>query len=99
MKTTFLAAHAVPPEFAGRADDYIDVVVSDMLPAARRGLVDAVDGFCENIGFTAKQMERVFDKAAELGLPVKLHAEQLSDQVGQRWRPGAARCLRIIWNI
>src|SRR5262245_8397089 len=83
VRTTFLGAHALPPEFAGRADDYIDEVCSAMLPAlAREGLVDAVDAFCESIGFTPAQCERVFSAARALGLPVKLHAEQLSDQGG-----------------
>ena len=83
IKTTFLGAHALPPEFKDRADDYIDLVVSEILPAAHgEGLVDAVDGFCEHIGFTPAQIERVFAKAKELGLPIKLHAEQLSDQGG-----------------
>ena len=82
IKTTFLAAHALPPEFDGRADAYIDAVV-DMIPAARdSGLADAVDGFCETIGFTPEQTARVFDAAARVGLPVKLHADQLSDLGG-----------------
>ena len=81
--TTFLGAHALPPEFAGRPDDYISEVCDVMLPAlAEQGLVDAVDAFCERIGFTNAQTARVFDKAGALGLPVKLHAEQLSDQGG-----------------
>jgi imidazolonepropionase len=83
VATTFLGAHALPPEFAGRADDYIDELCERMLPAlAAQGLVDAVDAFCERIGFTAAQTERVFERARALGLPVKLHAEQLSDQGG-----------------
>jgi imidazolonepropionase len=83
VQTTFLGAHALPPEYAGRADDYIDAVCRDMLPAlAAEGLVDAVDAFCEKIGFSAAQTERVFQTAHRLGLPVKLHAEQLSDQDG-----------------
>jgi len=83
VRTTFLGAHALPPEFTGRADDYIEEVCSHMLPAlAAQGLVDAVDAFCETIGFTPAQTERVFKAAQELGLPVKLHAEQLSDQGG-----------------
>ena len=83
VRTTFLGAHAVPPEFAGRPDAYIDAVCEQMLPAlAAEGLVDAVDAFCENIGFTAAQTARVFGAARALGLPVKLHAEQLSDQGG-----------------
>jgi imidazolonepropionase len=83
VRTTFLGAHALPPEFAGRADAYIDAVCTEMLPAiARAGLADAVDAFCENIGFTAAQTRRVFDAAGAHGLPVKLHAEQLSDTHG-----------------
>jgi imidazolonepropionase len=83
VRSTFLGAHALPPEFAGRADDYIDEVCAHMLPAlAQQGLVDAVDAFCERIGFTAAQTQRVFECARALGLPVKLHAEQLSDQGG-----------------
>jgi imidazolonepropionase len=81
--TTFLGAHALPPEYAGRADDYIDMLCTEMLPAlAAQGLVDAVDAFCERIGFSHDQTARVFDVARRLGLPVKLHAEQLSDQGG-----------------
>lgn len=83
VKTTFLGAHALPPEFAGNADGYIDLVCEQMLPAAAaEGLADAVDGFCEGIGFSPAQIERVFVKARELGLPVKLHAEQLSNLHG-----------------
>lgn len=83
VRTTFLGAHALPPEFAGRADAYIDCVCDAMLPAlAAEGLVDAVDAFCDSIGFTAAQTGRVFRAAGRLGLPVKLHAEQLSDQGG-----------------
>ena len=83
IRTTFLGAHALPPEFAGRADDYIANICDDMMPAiARAGLADAVDAFCENIGFSIEQTRRVFVKARALGLPVKLHAEQLSDQGG-----------------
>jgi imidazolonepropionase len=77
--TTFLGAHALPPEYAGRADAYIDEVCERMLPSlADEGLVDAVDVFCERIGFTLAQSERVFEAAARRGLPVKMHAEQLS---------------------
>jgi imidazolonepropionase len=82
VKTTFLGAHALPPEFADRADDYIDAVCEWLPRLKARGLVDAVDAFCENIGFTATQTRRIFDTAKRLGLPVKLHAEQLSDQRG-----------------
>ena len=83
VKTTFLGAHALPPEHAGAPDRYLDTVCDVMLPAlAAEGLVDAVDAFCERIGFSAAQTERVFDAARKHGLPVKLHAEQLSDQGG-----------------
>ena len=83
VRTTFLGAHALPPEFAGRADAYIDEVCTSMLPAAaREGLVDAVDAFCEGIGFSPAQTRRVFETARSLGLPVKLHADQLSDLGG-----------------
>lgn len=82
VRTTFLGAHALPPEFEGRADDYISAVC-EWLPALHaQGLVDAVDAFCENIGFSPAQTRRVFEAARVLGLPVKLHAEQLSDQGG-----------------
>jgi imidazolonepropionase len=81
--TTLLAAHALPPEFAGRADDYIDHVVQHIIPeAARLKLADAVDAFCETIGFTPAQTRRVFEAAQAHGLPVKLHAEQLSNRGG-----------------
>ncbi|MCA0909712.1 imidazolonepropionase [Qipengyuania gaetbuli] len=83
IRTTWLAAHAVPAEYADRADDYIaDVAIEGLKRAHEEGLVDAVDGFCEGIGFTPQQMRRVFEAARELGLPVKLHAEQLSDLKG-----------------
>lgn len=83
VHTTFLGAHALPPEYAGRADDYIGLVCDTMLPAlAEEGLVDAVDAFCESIGFTPAQTERVFVAAGKHGLPVKLHAEQLTNQGG-----------------
>jgi len=83
VRTSFLGAHALPPEFAGRADDYIDLVCEEMLPAIHaEGLADAVDAFCENIGFSPAQTRRVFDQARRLGLPVKLHADQLSDLGG-----------------
>ena len=82
VRTTYLGAHAVPPEFAGRTDDYVDAVCAWMPALQAEGLVDAVDAFCENIGFTPAQTRRVFEAARALGLPVKLHAEQLSDQGG-----------------
>ncbi|MFM5892939.1 MAG: imidazolonepropionase, partial [Novosphingobium sp.] len=81
--TTFLGAHALPPEFAGDPDGYIDLVCERMIPAvAVEKLADAVDGFCEGIGFTPAQIERVFAAAQAHGLPVKLHAEQLSNLGG-----------------
>ncbi len=85
VRTSFLGAHAVPPEYAGRADTYIDEVCLPALEAAHAaGLADAVDGFCEGIAFTPEQIERVFAKAQALDLPVKLHAEQLSNLGGAR---------------
>ncbi|MEO9574684.1 MAG: imidazolonepropionase [Lentilitoribacter sp.] len=83
IRTSFLGAHAVPPEFIGDPDAYIDTVCIPTLRAAHaEGLVDAVDGFCEGIAFDTEQIKRVFDVAGELGLPVKLHAEQLSHMGG-----------------
>ena len=83
VKTSFLGAHAIPPEFKGKADAYIDLVCEDVLPLVHEEkLADTVDGFCENIAFSTKQIYRVFDKATALGLPVKLHAEQLSNLGG-----------------
>lgn len=83
VRTSFLGAHAIPPEYKGKPDAYIDDVCIPTLRAAHaQGLVDAVDGFCEGIAFDTGQIARVFDVAAELGLPVKLHAEQLSHMGG-----------------
>lgn len=83
VRATCLAAHALPPEYAGRPDDYIAHICEEMLPAlAAEGLVDAVDAFCEHLAFSPAQVERLFIKARELGLPVKLHAEQLSSLHG-----------------
>ena len=83
VRTTFLGTHALPPEYSDRREAYIDLLVDEMLPAlAAEGLVDAVDGFCETIAFSRKEIARVFDAARRLGLPVKLHAEQLSNQGG-----------------
>jgi imidazolonepropionase len=80
---TFLGAHALPPEFAGRQEDYVRHVCEDMLPAvAAAKLADAVDVFCERIAFTQEQTRRIFDRAHELGLPARLHADQLSDGNG-----------------
>ncbi|WP_201493837.1 imidazolonepropionase [Rubrivivax sp. A210] len=82
VRTTSLAAHALPPEYAGRADDYIDAACSWLAGQQAAGLVDAVDAFCDHIGFSPAQTDRIFRAARALGLPVKLHAEQLSDQGG-----------------
>ncbi|MGU9809964.1 imidazolonepropionase [Pseudomonas sp. LF052] len=83
VRATCLAAHALPPEYKDRADDYIDHICHEMLPAlAAEGLVDAVDAFCEYLAFSPEQVERVFKVAQQLGLPVKLHAEQLSSLHG-----------------
>lgn len=80
---TLLAAHTVPPEFAANADAYVDMICDRLLPeVAQRGLADAVDAYCESIAFTTQQVARVFARASELGLPVKLHADQLSDSGG-----------------
>jgi len=99
VRTTFLGLHAVPIEFAGRTDDYVDAVI-DMLPQLHaEGLVDAVDAYCEHIGFTIEQVERLFGAAEALGLPVKLHAEQLSDsggaQMAAKYR--ALSCDHLEW--
>jgi imidazolonepropionase len=83
VKTSYLAAHAVPAEYKGRADAYIDEIVLPGLEAAHaEGLVDAVDGFCEGIAFSPAQIARVFERAKALSIPVKLHAEQLSNLGG-----------------
>ncbi|WP_112193034.1 imidazolonepropionase [Pseudomonas sp. LG1E9] len=83
VRATCLAAHALPPEYKDRADDYIEHICSEMLPKlAAEGLVDAVDAFCEYLAFSTEQVERVFKVAQQLGLPVKLHAEQLSSLHG-----------------
>ena len=83
VRTTLLAAHAVPPEFAGRADEYMDYVIGEILPAAvAANLVDAVDAFAETIAFSNEQVARLFAAAGALGLPVKLHADQLTDGGG-----------------
>ena len=98
VRTTFLGAHALPPEYAGRSQNYIDLVCNDMLPAlAAEGLVDAVDVFCERIAFTLAETEQVFQAAQKLGIPVKLHAEQLSDMGGAALaaRYGALSCDHI----
>jgi len=83
IRTTFLGAHTVPDEYRGRPDAYVDLVCNDVLPAVvAAGLADAVDAFCERIAFSAQQVRRVFNAARQHGLPVKLHADQLSDGGG-----------------
>jgi len=99
VRTTFLGAHAVPPEFAGRTDDYLAEVLR-MLPVLHaEGLVDAVDAFCERIAFSPAQTRQVFEAAQGLGLPVKLHAEQLSDSGGAALAAefGALSCDHLEW--
>lgn len=99
VRTTFLGAHAVPAEFAGRTDAYVDAVL-EMLPVLHaEGLVDAVDAFCERIAFSPAQTERVFAAAKALGVPVKLHAEQLSDSGGAQLAAhyGALSCDHLEW--
>ncbi len=83
VRTTLLAAHALPPEYSDRRGAYVDLICREIVPAAAdAGLADAVDAFCETIGFSPEETERVFGAAVDAGLPVKLHAEQLSDQGG-----------------
>ena len=83
VRTTLLAAHAVPPEFQDRPDDWVTLICDELLPeVAAGGLADAVDAYCESIAFDAAQIGRLFARARELGLPVKLHADQLSDGGG-----------------
>jgi len=83
VRTSFLGLHALPPEYRDRRDGYVALVCDEMLPAlAAEGLVDAVDAFCEGIGFSPVETRRLFERARALGLPVKLHAEQLSDLDG-----------------
>ncbi len=89
VTTTFLGAHALPPAYTGHADDYIGMVVNEMLPALHaEGLVDAVDAYCEHIGFSIAQTRRMFEAARQLDLPVKLHAEQLSYMGGAELAAG-----------
>jgi imidazolonepropionase len=99
VRTTFLGAHALPPEFAGRADDYVDEVLRILPILHAQGLVDAVDVFCERIAFSLAQTERVFAAARALELPVKLHAEQLSDSGGAALaaRYQALSCDHLEW--
>ncbi len=89
VRTTWLAAHSLPPEYKGRADDYIsEVVLPGMDAGAAEGLIDAVDAFCEGIAFSVAEVARVFEHAGRLGLPVKLHAEQLSNLGGAAMAAG-----------
>jgi imidazolonepropionase len=99
VKTTCLAAHALPPEFEGQPDAYIDAVCQWLPTLHAEGLVDAVDAFCERIAFSPAQTRRVFEAAQALGLPVKLHAEQLSDQGGAALAAGfgALSCDHLEW--
>jgi len=95
VRTTLLAAHSLPPEYRGRADDYVEAIADDWLPElAAQGLVDAVDVFCESLAFSVAQAERLFAAAGALGLPVKMHAEQLSNLGGTLMaaRAGALSC-------
>jgi len=99
VRTTCLAAHAIPPEFEGRPDDYIEAVCAWLPKWHAEGLIDAVDAFCERIAFSPDQIRRVFECARGLGLPVKLHAEQLSDQGGAALAAefGALSCDHLEW--
>lgn len=99
VQTTFLGAHAVPPEFAGQTDAYLDEVLRMVPVLKNEGLVDSVDVFCERIAFSAAQTLRVFEAAKALNLPVKLHAEQLSDSGGASLaaRFGALSCDHLEW--
>lgn len=101
VRTTFLGAHALPPEYQGRQGEYVDLVADRMMPVvAESGLADAVDAFCEGIGFTPKETERVFRAARRFGLPVKLHADQLSDLGGAALaaRHGALSADHLEWT-
>ena len=99
IKNTFLGAHAVPPEFQDNPDAYIDSVVAMIEPLKAEGLIDAVDAFCDRIGFTYAQTEKVFKEAQRLNLPVKLHAEQLTDSHGASLaaKYGALSCDHLEW--
>src|SRR2546423_11672341 len=95
VRTTLLAAHTLPPEYRGRADEYIDAIAREWLPQlCAQGLIDAVDIFCENIAFSVAQAERLFAAARAHGLPVKMHAEQLGNLGGTLMaaRQGALSC-------
>jgi len=95
ISKTFLGAHAVPPEYSNRADEYIQLVCDEMMPKLHElALIDCVDAFCEGIGFNLKQTEQDFKKAKQLGLPVKLHAEQLSNLGGSKMA-----CEFDVWSV
>ena len=99
VKSTFLGAHGLPPEYAGRPDAYIDFLCDTVLPAAvAEGLVDAVDGFCDAVGFTHAQIGRLFDIASAWP-PVKLHADQYSNFLLVVWRCNMAPCPPNISNM
>ena len=99
VRTTFLGAHALPPEFAGQSDAYMEEVLRMLLALHAEGLVDAVDAFCERIAFSPAQTARLFEASRALGLPVKLHAEQLSDSGGAQLAAsfGALSCDHLEW--
>jgi imidazolonepropionase len=92
VRTSFLGAHALPPEYAGRADDYVEAACGWLRELHAQGLVDAVDAFCEGIGFSPAQTRRVFETARALGLPVKLHATSSATSAAPRWSPSSAAC-------
>jgi imidazolonepropionase len=99
VRTTFLGAHALPPEFSGQSDAYMEEVLRMLLALHAEGLVDAVDAFCERIAFSPAQTARLFEASRALGLPVKLHAEQLSDSGGAQLAAsfGALSCDHLEW--
>ena len=100
VRTTYLGLHAVPPEHRDDRAAYVDLAIDDILPAAHaEGLVDAVDAYCEPIAFSIQEVSRLFDKACDLGLPVKLHADQLSNGGGAAlWPRVIGRCRRTTSN-
>ncbi len=100
VKTTFLGAHAVGPEFKGNSQAYVDFLCNEMLPAAKNmDLVDAVDVFCESIAFSIRQAEQIFQAAKDLNLPIKCHAEQLSNMGPVLWLLVMVRYPVIIWSF
>lgn len=96
---TFLGAHALPPEYKGRSDDYVDLIINTMLPEVKsQGIACAVDVFCESIAFSLDQTKQLFTAATDLGLPVKVHAEQLSDSGGLPLPRSSMPCPATTWN-